>query len=270
MLRISLINQLLLVSILACFPLAATQAIIIRHDKADSLYRIEEQFFPQLFFLHTRFDNKVCVATLISSHWAITAAHCTRQTPLLDTVSRLERYQLTVAGHTVHADRVELHPLSDTGDELKNVDLALIHLADGISDVVPARLNRGSDELGQVFSLVGWGYSGIGTRGLQGNDGRLRRAKNRVSRADQWLEFRFDDPREPGSQALDLEGVPGLGDSGGPALLETGSAPIIMGIAVGELEQGPSPAHQGLYGATQLYERISTHMDWIEQVMSAQ
>jgi len=78
------------------------------------------------------------------------------------------------------------------------------------------------------------------------------------------------DPREPGSQALDLEGVPGLGDSGGPALLETGSAPIIMGIAVGELEQGPSPAHQGLYGATQLYERISTHMDWIEQVMSAQ
>jgi len=91
---------------------------------------------------------------------------------LLDTVSRLERYQLTVAGHTVHADRVELHPLSETGDELKNVDLALIHLADGISDVVPARLNRGSDELGQVFSLVGWGYSGIGTRGLQGNDGR--------------------------------------------------------------------------------------------------
>lgn len=261
------LSRLLMVLVLLV-PIASSQAIIIRHDKADSRYRADETRYPQLFFLHSRFNNKVCVATLVSPRWAITAAHCTRETPLLETVSRQETFGLTIARKTVRADQVVLHPLSDTGDELQNVDLALIHMTEDVVHVIPAALNAHRDESDQVFALLGWGFSGIGTRGLQGNDGRFRRAENRVSTAGQWLEFLFDDPRDSGSQALDLEGIPGLGDSGGPALQETDDGLVVVGIAVGELEEGESPDRQGRYGTVQLYERISSHMEWIEKVIA--
>jgi len=255
--------------LLFCFLLttSVTQAIIIRHDKADTRYRVDNADYPQLFYLHIRSGNKICVATLIESRWALTAAHCTRQTPLLESVSSHEKIYLSIAGKDYRVESLILHPQSDTGDELHDVDLALIGLDRDIDHVTPASLYRQQDEVNQVFSLMGWGYSGIGTRGQQSNDGRMRRALNRVVKADQWLEFFFDDPRQSGGQALELEGVPGLGDSGGPALLETPSGLQVAGIAIGELEEGDAPERQGLYGSTQLYERVSSHLEWIESTI---
>jgi hypothetical protein len=261
------ISQLLFCLFLL-LPCAGAQAIIIRHDKADSRYRVEESSYPQLFYMHTRFENRVCVATLIAAQWALTAAHCTRQTPLLETVSRHEHFVLTIAGKAVETDRVVLHPQSDTGNELHDVDLALIHLTTGVENVQPAQLNQSPNEQDQIYTLLGWGFSGDGTRGLQGNDGRMRRALNRVTLAGKWLEFLFDDPRTPGSKALDLEGVPGLGDSGSPALLETDDGLVVVGITVGELEEGEAPKHQGLYGTILLYERISSHLTWIAHTIA--
>lgn len=246
----------------------SSQAIIIRHDKADFRYQVEETKYPQLFFLHRGFDNKICMATLISTRWAITAAHCTRQTPMLETYTRKQPFVLTIARQQYQVDTLVLHPLSDTGDELNNVDLALIRLDREVTGVAPAMLYRESNENNQIASLLGWGFTGIGTLGLRSNDGKFRRARNRVEEAGQWLKFRFDDPREPGNRALDLEGVPSLGDSGGPALLETENGLVLLGIALGELEEGEPPPKQGLYGTTQLYERISSHLEWIETVIS--
>lgn len=248
-------------------PFHASQGIIIRHDKADSRYRVEAGDYPQLFFLHTSFDNKVCVATLIASRWAITAAHCTQQTPLGAAMTTDGSYPLTIAGQSYQVENLILHPEHDTGNELTNVDLALLYLDHNVDGITPAALYRNTDEANQVFSLLGWGFTGIGTRGLLSNDGSFRRAENRVEEAAQWLTFLFDDPRESGNTSLPLEGVPGLGDSGGPALLETEAGLVLAGIAVGELEEGEAPDHQGLYGTTQLYERVSRHIDWIEKTI---
>ena len=70
MLRISKLFRFLIVGLLLTIPAAASFGIIIRHDKADISYRVDEANYQQLFFLHTSFDNKVCVATLINSRWA--------------------------------------------------------------------------------------------------------------------------------------------------------------------------------------------------------
>ena len=247
---------------------SSSQAIIIRHDKADSRYRVDESSYPQLFFLHQGFGNKICMATLISPHWAITAAHCTRQTPMLRTLEQQESFSLSIAGKQYEVARLVIHPLNDTADQMHSVDLALIRLDRDVDNVIPVQLNREANESSQEVSLLGWGFTGIGTLGLQYNDGKFRRARNRVHEAGQWLSFQFDDPRESGNQALDLEGIPSLGDSGGPALLETEQGPVLMGIALGELEEGESPPVQGLYGTIQLYERISSHLEWIEQVIA--
>ena len=260
-------RALLAILLLALLPLAS-QGIVIRHDKADSRYRVDDSRYPQVFYLHTSFSHKVCVATLVAPHWAITAAHCARETPLGETLAGHENYPVTIARQDYTVTELVLHPRANTGDELTDVDMALLRLDHDVRFIPPALLNQDSDENGKVYTLLGWGYTGIGTQGMQSNDGELRRAENRVEAAGQWLEFRFDDPREVNSQALDLEGVPGLGDSGGPALQEVGDDLVVVGIAVGELEEGASPEHQGLYGAVQLYERISGHLDWIESIIS--
>jgi hypothetical protein len=249
-------------------PFSSSQGIIIRHDKGDSRYQVREESYPQLFYLHTSFDNKVCIGTLINSHWAITAAHCANQTPLLQTVRENSPYSLTIDKKAYGVAELVMHPLFDTGNELVNVDLALIRFDNEVQGVTPVGLYRQTDEVNQIVSLLGWGFTGIGTRGLQSNDGKFRRAQNRVVEAAQWLTFLFDDPRSSGNQALALEGIPGLGDSGGPALLETQSGPVLMGIALGELEEGESPPVQGLYGTTQIYERISSHLEWIDRVVT--
>ena len=79
---------------------------------------------------------------------------------------------------------------------------------------------------------------GLGTTGRQYDDGTKRQAKNRITQADQRLFSFFDDPRKLNSAALPLEGTLSLGDSGGPAFLETSEGLILAGVSVGQIE-GP-------------------------------
>jgi len=246
--------------------LSNAQAIIIRHDQLDSRYVVYAQQYPQLFYLYTRFDNKICVATLISEQWAITAGHCTEETPLAEMMGAGETFQVSLDGEDYSIAELVVHPAYKHPQQVEAVDLALIKLDRPVTNIRPASLYQQMDELDQVVSLVGWGFTGMGTPGIVDNDGKMRRAQNTVMNAGKWLEFLFDDPRENDSSALLLEGVPGLGDSGGPALLETPQGMIIMGVALGEINN-PNAPHQGAYGSISLYERVSTHYSWILQVI---
>jgi secreted trypsin-like serine protease len=250
--------------------LAATaQAIVVRHDIADSRYVVDARRYPQFFWLHSRNGKPVCMATLIAARWAITAAHCTEETPIGETLAGARAYALEVNGARYDIAELVVHPEYLSGALLRGVDLALIRLDRAVPDIAPVKLNHARDELAKAATLLGWGHTGIGTIGRQGNDGKLRRAHNSVSEVSQWLSFRFDDPRVPGNEALSLEGVPGLGDSGGPALLETGEGLLLMGVALGELESAAGRDQQGRYGAIEIYERISLHLDWIGATLGA-
>jgi secreted trypsin-like serine protease len=252
--------------LIAAFPV---NAILIRHDKADSRYQVKESDFPQIFYLHYRFENKICVATMISSQWAITAAHCTTETPIHETLAKNETYEILINGNKYSIDTLVTHPDFQLENLDQSVDIALIKLDREVPLLMPIPLYRGRDEMNKVASFIGWGYTGIGTVGRRGNDGKLRLAQNTVFEASQWLQFRFDDPSNRAQNALALEGVPGLGDSGGPALVETENGLRLMGVALGEVENPENPdVSQGVYGAIFLYERISSHLMWIDEVLS--
>lgn len=242
-------------------------AIVIRHDRADAGYVVDPARYPQFFHLHERNQRKVCLATLIAPRWAITAGHCVEDTPLRDTLLAGDHYALKVAGRTYLVEQLVLHPDYSNGKLLQGVDLALLRLDRDVDGVAPVLLQRHDDELDLIVTLVGWGSTGTGVTGRRHNDGKFRRAENRIDGVGEWLEFHFDDPRLPESRALALEGVPGLGDSGGPALLELETGPVLVGIAVGELARGDDEPRQGLYGATGIYERISRHAAWIDAVL---
>lgn len=261
--------------ILLLASVTSAHAIVIRHDTGYSRYVASESMFPSVFWLEQRSTRKICVATLIDAQWALTAAHCVEETDLRAHITRAGEYVVKIAGLMSGIDKVVMHPnyafRYESEHANEEVDLALLHLSQPLAMPVPMPLYRSHDEMDRVATLLGWGYFGVGTTGIQNDDGRFRMAKNRVSEAHGRLRFDFDDPRVLNSHAVDLEGLPGLGDSGGPALLQTDDGWQLAGVAIGEIAAQGAPAGvQGLYGAVGIYERVSGHLEWIDSVIHAE
>ena len=255
-------SSTLTVLLLAILIFPQAEAIIIRHDQADSRYVVYAKQYPQLFYLHTRFDNKVCMATLINEQWAITAGHCAEETPLGRMMNSGAGYSVNLDGQDYRVEELVMHPYYNHPQQAEAVDLALIKLNRPVTGINPINPYQGVDEKGKIVSFIGWGFTGRGNQGVMDNDGKMRRAQNTVMNAGKWLEFIFDDPRDTNSIALPLEGAPGLGDSGGPALMDTPQGMMIVGVALGEIDN-PLASQQGGYGSISLYERVSTHYEWM-------
>lgn len=255
--------------LLCAVPLSNSSAIIIRHDVGPARYEVRESSFPAVFFLEQQGNRKVCAATVIHQQWALTAAHCVEQTLLGNTLANSRDFAVRVAGQDREIDAVIIHPEFDLQDAA-DVDLALLRFkqASAIPRVMPIHLQELEPD--SIVTLLGWGYFGLGTTGRQYSDGSLRLAMNRITEVERRFRIRFDDPRDSASQALPLEGMPGLGDSGGPALLDSEDGVFLVGITVGELTTADfSEETQGKYGAVAVYESVIMQLDWIEAVIGS-
>lgn len=247
----------------------SSYAIIVRHDVRSDSYEVNAATYPAVFYLEQQGRQRVCVATVIHPRWAISAAHCLEETSLASTIENRRRFAVKVAGKTREIDAAIIHPNFDMTAST-DVDLVLLRFREASSFPVPYPVQLDSTELGATVRLIGWGYFGLGTNGRQFDNGRLRMAKNVVEQAGSRLQLKFDDPRRSGDSPLALEGMPSLGDSGGPALMESDSGLALAGVAVGEI-MGPdySEETQGKYGSVAVYERLSLHIDWIETVIGS-
>lgn len=249
--------------------MANSQAIIIRHDVGPARYEVRNGAYPAVFFLERQGSRKTCAATVIHKQWALTAAHCLEETPLGDRIANGLRYTVEVANRPREIDAAIVHPDYDSG-LAGDVDLALLRFRETSASPSPMPLQLQDNEFGEIVTILGWGYFGLGTTGRQYNDGSLRLATNRITEAGRRLRIVFDDPRSRAKLALPLEGMPGLGDSGGPAFLNGASGLALAGITVGEVEgKDFSEETQGKYGAVAVYERVSRHLDWIASVIGS-
>ena len=247
--------------------LTVSEAIIVRHDVGADAYVVESVDYPSLFYLERQGARRVCAATVIHRQWAITAAHCLEETLLGATLAQQRRFGVQLVTGTREIDLAIVHPDYDQS-AASDVDLALLRFREESAMPRPMNLYTRNDEVGRVAELLGWGFTGLGTTGRQYDDGRLRRALNRIEQSDARLRLRFDDPREPAEDALSLEGTLGLGDSGGPALIADGGSYLLAGVAIGEVQsENYSEERQGQYVAIAIYERVSRHIDWIEAVV---
>lgn len=266
--KIRRIPSIAIALLLASSFVISSHAIIIRHDKGYARYFAKESNYPQVFYVEKQYDHKVCVATLIHPRWAVTAAHCSEETSLGARLERGEKFPVSIANQASYVDKLVIHPNYEPGS-VTEVDLALIRLSEALEFPRPVKMHDKEDELGRVVTLLGWGFFGLGTTGRDYDNGKFRFAHNRITEAGRRLVFRFENPMDLESGALEFEGVPGLGDSGGPALLETDQGFTLAGVAVGELMRaGYDRESQGKYGAVVIYERLSQHRDWINQVIS--
>jgi hypothetical protein len=223
-------------------------AVVIRHDRsgADSL-KLAERFAAVGRVL----PDGGC--TLVAPTWAITAAHVA--------ASLGPGAQVAFGDRTVDVKRAVLHPEGTAQRGVPpEVDLALLELGAPVRGVTPLPLYRGRDELGATLVIVGYGDFGSPGAPLQRTDGRRRAASNVVVDAGpRRLFMKFDAP----PAGVDLEGVGGPGDSGGPALIDVGGVWHVAGVSSASMDGRP-----GQYGVTDVYTRASSYAEWISNTIS--
>lgn len=203
----------------------------------------------------------------------------------------------------VSSRRVLIDPLYDALGS--NNDLALVWLS-GAAPVAAERypLYRERDEIGQTFSLVGYGKPGTGSTGAQTNDtgGYIRLKASNVFDAEMsslkqvfgagmaWtplagsqLVADFDDgtaPHDALGQFLGLhqtglgqnEGLITQGDSGGPAFIQgqvAGIATYSASLTLGDNKPDPDGQANGTYGEIAAWQRVSFYQQWIDQSLRA-
>jgi Trypsin len=152
----------LLVLGLICLP---TLAIVVRHDVADAKCRVSDSVFPPLVELPGEGQG-----VLISSQWVVTAAHAVTWRPIHEvTINGISR---PVAEVIVHPGYKPAPKKMESGEaeplmafKAAADDIALIRLENPVSDVAPARLYRGDNEVGKVAEILGRGATDNGLVG---------------------------------------------------------------------------------------------------------
>jgi hypothetical protein len=235
--------------ILAALTAAAFAAapIIRRADRPDARYLEAGAKYSAVIAL-----GRVGDATLVAPQWLVTAGHVAnafRAHPSVD-----------IAGRTYQIDRVVVH---GEWRELGPHDVGLIRLRQPVVGVTPIPMYRGTRERGSIAAIVGHGGSGTGASRDRSEDGRRRAATSRVDSVSRaWIYFSFDTP----PKGTELEGAPGPGDSGGPAIISVNGRPQVAGVSSAGFDGRDGP---GSYGAIDVFTRVSTHVAWIDSVMRA-
>lgn len=254
---------------------SSASAIVIRDDVDDSKYKVPASEFPALVDLPGEGHG-----VLISPQWVVTAGHAVTW--------QSEIKQVTINGVPRDVERLVIHPgYKKPPQELldqalatwdwtlfrvllsSSDDIALVRLAEPVTDVSPFAINKSDDEFGKIVEIVGKGATGNGVTGYEFSSSHrteLRRAYNKVTSADgRWLCYMFDKP----SDALPLEGGSGSGDSGGPVLVQVGKDRLLAGLTSWSDPQSTIRT-PGRYGQITCNVRLSHYKDWIESVTSAQ
>jgi hypothetical protein len=263
-------RHFLLALLLAC---SSANAIVIRADVDDAKYRIRQSEFPALADMPGEGHG-----VLIAPQWVVTAAHAITW--------QSEIRQVTINGIPRNVERVILHAgykkpshalltqaLATWDWTLfaavlsSSDDIALIKLAQPVTDVAPVALRPGDDEVGQPVRIIGKGAFGNGVSGYAYSDPHrteLRHAYNKITSAhERWFCYVFDKP----SDALPLEGASGSGDSGGPVLIQNDKDWLLAGLTSWSAPLGATRTAPGLYGQISCNVRLSHYKGWIDSTI---
>ena len=253
-------------SLLANLPLISG-----RHDVTEEQYEKLAEEFESVGTV-----VGMATGTLIDRQWVLTAAHVAefldliapdkeqrffvvngKSYKIIEVHSPPDRIKLKVAGGAVDSEEANAH------------DIALLKLGESVSDVEPALIYSGHDEVGKEFVLVGcgsfWADGRTGASLAKANTmprGKKRAGTNRFDRVA--LEGRaivatFDAPSS--SLVTDLEAGGFAGDSGCPMFLKVGTKWTVAGVgSMGDIGEDNLV---GDYGDEVMATRVSEYAEWI-------
>lgn len=202
---------------------------------------------------------------------------------------------------TLSTTEVLLHPGYDTQS---NYDLAIVWLsAPAPNHVNRYDLYRQSDEIGQIFTLVGYGQAGSGDSGATSSNTLLKLKANNQFDADAatlkttlgstigWTPVNgtqlladFDNGNvnnDALGRLLNVantglgpdEGLIAQGDSGGPAFINNkvaGVASYTASISHGSTHPDIDQEVNSSFGEIAAWQRVSAYQQWIDQSLRAQ
>jgi len=269
-------------------------AIVIRHDQPDARYRISPQVIPALADLPDEGHG-----TLIASRWVLTAAHAVNMMQMMP-----EEHFVTINGKRCPVSRIVVYPdyppARDAWQRMfKQVktanpdtfvkqylaamaamhDIALLKLAEPVTDVAPMPIDRGNAKPGMLSTVYGAGATGTDLTGAPDSEShrtQLRRAENRLTQSDgPWLDYVFD----CSATAPALSGATAGGDSGGPVTIEVAGRTYLAGVTHGldgtasEVKHSVQQMQDGSFrmgvcGQRFAAARVSFYAPWIDQAMA--
>lgn len=183
-------------------------------------------------------------AVCIGDRWALTAAHVVENAETA-----------TVGGNEV--EHIFVHADFEKG-KFGWFDIAVLKCRDDFGLAYYPPLSDGSESVGDVVSIAGYGVTGRLSAGHDTLDGRLRAGTNRIERFEKTLLIC---PAKRGGSPLPYCIAPG--DSGGPVFVGAGREARLCGIASFTMkDKGPLKSREGEeMGAT----RVSYFREWIER-----
>lgn len=243
-------------------------AIVKRHDVPSEKYEGAE--VPE-FFIDMPHEGH---GALIAPNWIVTVAHLifydyTGKKIVIDDIEYVVEKVIKHPNYRTPEKSLTQGDAKPLMSFRKSVsDIALVKLSKNVEGVSPIRLYENEDELQQVITAFGRGSTGNGLIGSQFETKKqkiLRTMKNRVEEVEgNWISIKFDNT----AKALELEGIDGSGDSGGPLIIYKNKIPYLVGLFSWDYVEGKlSDFKPGLYGQKSFQVRISRYRDWIENIM---